>query len=73
VWAYDALDLLAVKNGHLQPWEVQPYAIWHLSEMDSSGSATVSGATFDPASGRVYITEAFGEDPVVHVYHVGAG
>jgi hypothetical protein len=70
VWAYDALDLLAVKNGQVQPWEVQPYAIWHLSEMDSTGSATISGATFDPASGRVYITEAFGEDPVVHVYQI---
>jgi hypothetical protein len=72
VWAYDALDLLAVKNGQKQPWEVQPYAIWRLSEMDSTGSATIVGAAFDPASGRVYITEAYGEDPVVHVYQVNS-
>jgi hypothetical protein len=70
VWAYDALDLLAVKNGQLQPWEVQPYALWQLDEMDSSGSATISGAAYDPASGRVFITERFGEDPVVHVYQI---
>lgn len=70
VWAYDALDLLAVKDGRMQPWEVQPYALWHLEEMDSQGSATISGATFDPTSGRIFITESFGEDPLVHVYHI---
>ncbi len=40
VWAYDALDLAAVKAGTMQPWEVVPYdvltldmpnAAWHSS------------------------------------------
>jgi hypothetical protein len=70
VWAYDVLDLLAVKNGSQQPWELQPYAVWQLSEMDASGSATIAGAAYDPASGRVYITERYGENPVVHVYQI---
>jgi hypothetical protein len=43
-WAYDALDLLAVRNGALEPWEVLPYAIWQLDEMDASGGATIAGA-----------------------------
>jgi hypothetical protein len=70
VWAYDALDLLAVKAGDLQPWDVRPYAIWQLDEMDSTGSATISGAAYDPVSGRLYVTENYGDDPVVHVYQL---
>ncbi len=70
VWAYDALDLLAVKNGQLQPWQVQPYELWQLDEMDDTGGATVSGATYDPVSGRLYITERYGESPAVHVYQI---
>jgi hypothetical protein len=70
VWAYDALDLLAVKDGTRQPWEAKPYALWQLSEMDASGGATIAGMTYDPASGRVYITEMYGESPAVHVYQI---
>lgn len=70
VWAYDALDLQAVKDGQKRPWELQPYALWHVTEMDSTGSATIAGAAYDPASGRVYITERYGEEPHVHVYQL---
>ena len=31
VWAYNANDLLAVKNGTLQPWQVQPYDVWKFN------------------------------------------
>jgi hypothetical protein len=70
VWAYDLNELAAVAAGDRQPWEVQPYAVWRLDEMDNSGSASLSGAAFDPASGRVYLTENFGESPQVHVYQI---
>jgi hypothetical protein len=70
VWAYDANELVAVKNGQKQQWDLHPYATWQLSDMDSAGSATVSGATYDPASRRVFITEGYGDVPVVHVYQV---
>jgi hypothetical protein len=70
VWAYDALDLLAVKDGTRQPWEVKPYALWQLGEMDASGGADMAGMTYDPDSGRVYITEMYGESPAVHVYQI---
>lgn len=70
VWAYDALDFQAVKDGQKQPWELQPYALWHVTDMDSTGSATIAGAAYDPASGRVYITERYGEEPHVHVYQL---
>lgn len=70
VWAYDAMELLAVKSGQKQPWQVRPYATWQLPEMDSGGSATIRGAAYDPATRRVYITEGFGDAPVVHVYRI---
>jgi hypothetical protein len=70
VWAYDALDLLAVKGGLKDPWEVLPYDLWTLDEMDAQGSATIAGAAYDPAGNRVYITERYGEDPAVHVFQI---
>ncbi len=70
VWAYDALELQAVKEGSKEPWDVLPYALWRLDDMDSTGSATLAGAVYDPTSGRVYLTEAYGEEPVVHVYEL---
>jgi hypothetical protein len=70
VWAYDALDLVAVKDGEREPWDVLPYDLWVLDEMDSEGSATIAGATYDPIGGRIYITERYGEDPAVHVFQI---
>jgi hypothetical protein len=70
VWAYDANDLLQVKAGTKQTWEISPYAIWRMDEMDTSGYADMAGAGFDPETGRLYITESYGEEPHVHVYQV---
>lgn len=72
VWAYDVLDLLSVKQGQLRPWEVQPYAVWRLTEMDDVGGASIAGAAFDPDAGRLYITEQYGDEPLVHVYRLTA-
>jgi hypothetical protein len=72
VWAYDALDLLAVKNGQRQRWELRPYATWRLTEMNDTGDAGIAGAAYDPTSGRLYLTERYGEEPVVHVYQITA-
>ena len=70
VWAYDANDLLAVKNATKEVWGPRPYAIWALSDMNSSGSATISGAVYDSATGNLYITQNFGSNPIVHVYQI---
>ncbi len=71
VWAYDAVDLLAVKQGAQQPWDVRPYATWTLTDMDNAGSATIRGATYDPATRRLYVTaDTAGATPTVHVYEI---
>jgi hypothetical protein len=70
VWAYDAAELLEVKQGLKQPWEVRPYATWRLTDMNAGGGATIRGAGYDPVTRRVFLTEGFGDTPLVHVYHI---
>lgn len=75
VFAYDVLDLLAVKNGTKQPWDVTPYGVWDLGFQFAKNVTTILGAAYDPASQRIYLSEA-GADcpgccgylPVIHVY-----
>jgi hypothetical protein len=72
VWAYDANDLLAVRQGLKQPWDVVPYATWTLSNMDGGGgTASIRSATYDPATRRWYIVQdTAGAAPEVHVYEI---
>ncbi len=73
VWAYDANQLLAVKNGQAKPSDVQPYATWQLTEMNNTGAATITSAFYDQVTNRIYITEYYGSNPRVHVYEVTGG
>jgi len=70
VWAYDANAHVQVKNGQQQPWQVAPYAVWSLDDLDSSGDADLVGAAFDPATGRLYLTQNYGEAPRIDVYEI---
>lgn len=72
LWAYDADDLLRVKNGELEPWEVMPYATWELDDIDSGDCASTryGGATFDPEAGVLYVVEDYGENPAVHAFRI---
>jgi hypothetical protein len=69
VWAYDAGDLAAVKRGERQPWEVKPYAVWPVP-FPLSGGTHATGATYDPATGRIFIAQDFsdGDNPIVNVF-----
>lgn len=80
VWAYDANDLEAVKNGQKQPAQLRPYAVWTFgaNEMYSAPNAPyIQGAGYDAETGRVYITQDYGGQPRVDVYQIavpgGAG
>lgn len=71
VWAYDANDLLAVKQGTKQPWDLRPYGVWTLTDMNNNGAASIRSATYDPATRRIYVTAGSGDGaPTVHVYEV---
>jgi hypothetical protein len=74
VVAYDANDLVAVKNGTKKPWEIVPYTRWYLNDINSSGSADIRSATYDPATKKIYITnENGGGTPEVYVYQIKIG
>lgn len=70
VWAYDANELLAVKNGSKEPWEVEPYGLWRTSFEYHVDDVDFAGGAFDPATNRVFLIETNGEDPIVHVLRI---
>lgn len=77
VWAYDANDLLDVKNGVRQPHEITPYSVWTLSmPLEPSGVHETGGAAYDPSTGRIFFVQMkYGSSsmPIIHVYRVNTG
>lgn len=74
VWAYDAMDLLAVKNGTKQAWEIQPYTTWELEFPFSEDSKTIGGVAYNREAGLVYVSqqnvEGVSKYPVMHVFKI---
>lgn len=73
VWAYDAIDLLAVKAGTKKTYEPKPYAVWSMPELDpwaGAGHASIVSAGYDDDARRWYITTDYGEEPRVDVYGI---
>ena len=70
VVAYDLNDLIAVKNGTMQPYEPQPYAWWTWNYGGVHWTSCVGGVPMEagygvycPTKGRWYMcTDMFGED-----------
>lgn len=78
VWAYDANDLLAVKNGSKQPYEIQPYAVWTftLPFENSAGLNKIGGAAYDEQDGLIYVSQECADpncDPIIHAFKVMDG
>ncbi|MEO8260799.1 MAG: DUF4082 domain-containing protein [Acidobacteriota bacterium] len=69
---YNANDLAAVKAGTRKPWDVQPAAKWVLPFSDATGAYHISGAAYDPVTGRIYVGQYFttGARSIVHVFQV---
>jgi hypothetical protein len=74
VWAYDVLELLAVKEERKSPWEVRPYEAWtfHLPYREESGH--LGGAAYDAKTARIYVSQQNVDQarPVIHVFQVQA-
>lgn len=73
VWAYDVHDLLAVKNGEKQPWEIKPYDVWQLDLPYPEGGKHIGGVGYDSATGRLYVSQEYGNGayPVIHAFQLG--
>jgi hypothetical protein len=74
VWAYDVLDLIAVRQGRKEPWQVMPYETWSFELPFAPGSRVIRGVTYDPATRRIYMATVFGDGPrpVIQAFTVGA-
>ena len=76
IWAYDVLDLAAVQNGEKQPWDIQPYSVWNFDFPTFTGNAKIGGVTFDPNSGRIYVSQlaadvvGYNPNPIIHVFDI---
>jgi hypothetical protein len=72
VWAYDANDLVAVKNGQQAPWQITPYATWTFALPFEVHDRLISGVAYDPAARRLYLAAPFedGEAPLIHVFEL---
>lgn len=75
VWAYDADDLLKVKDGTETPSDVRPYGIWHLQlpYITQSTFPAVGGAAYDPKTNRLYLDQQcvdVGCTPIIDVFQV---
>jgi hypothetical protein len=72
VWAYDANDMLSVKNGTKNPWDITPYAVWTYELPFQTPGRNIIGATYDPATQRIFISQDHGDGnlPVIHVFRV---
>jgi len=73
VWAYDANDLLAVKNGSQAQYQIQPYAVWtfHLP-FEGVDNHYLGGAGFDAQRNLIYLSQLQEDstNPIIHVFHV---
>ena len=76
VWAYDANDLLTVKNGTKAQYAIVPYAVWNFDLPYDGGGMDIGGAAYDPQTGRIYVSQLYTDvnsGPVIHVFQVGTG
>ncbi len=78
IWAYDANDLLAVKNGSKQQHTIQPYGLWNFTMPfeKSQGTHLIGGAAYDPSRNLVYISQECADNncsPIIHAFKVAAG
>jgi len=75
VWAYDANDLVKVKNGQLLNWQVRPYATWSFETPFADIRRAVNGVAYDPSTKRVFVS--MGEQdrprPLIAVFRLQVG
>jgi len=68
-WLWNVSDLMKVKNGEMEAYEVRPYS---YGELDTPSSAELFGAAFDELNSRLFVSLRYGDDraPLYYVYDV---
>jgi hypothetical protein len=75
-WFFDLDDLVAVREGSLQPWEVRPYAYGPFTP--PFPTTELGGGAYDPAAGLLYLTlqradteqGEYANPPVIAAYRI---
>ena len=75
-WLWDVEDLVAVKEGRMQPHEVRPYDYGRFEIPFDTNS--IGGGSYDPESNRLYLTAQaadrdqgqYSNPPIIMVYEV---
>ncbi len=79
VWAYDMLDLAAVKAGTMNKWEPVPYAVAELGDIPyyNDSEVRLGGVGYDRTNKKLYIAQPKGEQggsyqtwPLIYVYKI---
>lgn len=78
VWAYDAQELVDVKNGLKNPWDIIPYARWEFELPFAFGMKIINGVAYDPATQRIFIAQHESDSisnpyepyPIIHVFSI---
>jgi hypothetical protein len=76
-WLWDVNDLLAVKSGAMQPYDVRPYEYGEFPTPFQT--RTLGGGAFDPGTGKLYLSVqradtlqgTYSNPPIVGVYGFG--
>jgi len=72
-WAYDVNDLIAVKNGQKNQWDIVPYANWAINFY--FGGASISAVAYDSNTQRVYVAGYCSDGtcyPIIHVFSINS-
>jgi hypothetical protein len=75
-WLWDVNDLVRVKAGEIDPYEVRPYEYGVFRTPFQDSSHELGGGAFDPLRGRIYLTAqradrkqgTYANPPVVMAY-----
>jgi len=78
VAAYNADDLVAVKNGTKQEWEIVPYSTWELTfpimfPAGASAHVNIGSVAYDPGNQRIFVSQKYtdgGGGTLINVFKV---
>ena len=74
IWAYDIDDFVSVRNGTKPSWGLRPTSVLNFDLPTPEPSKYLGGTAFDPATGRLYVSQKFAgpnSTPIIHVYQLG--
>jgi hypothetical protein len=61
IWAYDLNELVAVREGRKQPWDVLPYGVWPFDLPVAEPHARIGGIAYDAGRQLLYISQMFAD------------